>query len=204
MAPSRCSQVRRTFADRSARDTCRVRSSATSVVTSLKPTIQEPGRWQLQSGRACVAGLAILCSLLLGCSGNNGWQPPTVVVDTPTGVTPIYSPAPVMPGGIAGPPPGLENSALPQPTQPTRPVSRDGSYVGTAEPLRNGRRLVHRDPAGIRLPRSRKFRPVRQVPWQHRRQQRPADGLWPGLGHWSVRRRDIPRPVRYQRQLRCT
>jgi hypothetical protein len=83
-------------------------------------------------------GLAILCSLLLGCSGNNGWQPPTVVVDTPTGVTPIYSPAPVMPGDIAGPPPGLENSALPQPTQPTQPVSRDGSYVGTAEPLQTG------------------------------------------------------------------
>jgi hypothetical protein len=81
------------------------------------------------------SGLAILCSLLLGCSGNSEWQPPTVVVDTPTGVTPIYSPAPVMPGGIAGPPPGLENSAM---AQPTGPVSRDGSYAGTAEPLETG------------------------------------------------------------------
>ena len=80
------------------------------------------------------SGLAILCSLLLGCSGNSEWQPPTVVVDTPTGVTPIYSPAPVMPGGIAGPPPGLENSAL---AQPTRPVSRDGSYA--APPNRSKR-----------------------------------------------------------------
>ena len=81
------------------------------------------------------SSLAILCPLLLGCTGNNGWQPPTVLLDTPTGVTPIYSPGPVMPGGVVGPPPGLENSALPV---PTAPVSLDGNYVGTAEPLETG------------------------------------------------------------------
>jgi hypothetical protein len=88
------------------------------------------------SAKATVrSGLAILCPLLLGCSGNNGWQPPTVMLDTPTGVTPIFSPAPAMPGGLVAPPPGLENSALPVPTQQ---VNRDGSYVGTAEPLQTG------------------------------------------------------------------
>ena len=61
---------------------------------------------------AAWSALAVLCPLLLGCSGNNGWQPPTVLLDTPSGPTPIYSPTatptPTMPGGLVGPPPGLE------------------------------------------------------------------------------------------------
>ena len=101
-----------------------------------------PGATQAQMSDIAALGkatlrtsLGILCPLLLGCTGNNGWQPPTVMLDTPTGVTPIYSPAPAMPGGLVGPPPGLENSALPVPTQP---VSLDGNYAGTAEPLVTG------------------------------------------------------------------
>ena len=82
-----------------------------------------------------LAAIVGLCVFLPGCSGNNGWQPPTVVLDTPTGATPIYSPPPGMPGGQVGPPPGLENSAM---TSPAQPISRDGSYVGTAEPLETG------------------------------------------------------------------
>ncbi len=78
------------------------------------------------------SSLAVMCLLLLGCSG----QPPTVVLDTPGGVTPIYSPPPTMPGGLVGPPPGMENSAQPAPSQPT--VPRNGNYAGTAEPLQTG------------------------------------------------------------------
>jgi hypothetical protein len=40
-----------------------------------------------------------------------------------------------MPGGAVGPPPGLEGTA---PSSPVQPVSRDGSYVGTAVPLDTG------------------------------------------------------------------
>ena len=76
------------------------------------------------------ARAAVLCVLLAGCSGSG----PTVLMDTPTGVTPIYTPAPatpVMPGGNIGPPPGLGN----QPPSPVRPVDPSGSYAGTAVPL---------------------------------------------------------------------
>ncbi len=38
-------------------------------------------------------------------------------------------------GATVGPPPGLENSASPKTAQP---VSRDGTYVGTAVPLDTG------------------------------------------------------------------
>jgi len=88
---------------------------------------------------AAWSALAVLCPLLLACSGNNGWQPPTVVLDTPSGPTPIYSPTPTptptMPGGLVGPPPGLETSATPVPASPG---SRGGSYSGVAEPLQTG------------------------------------------------------------------
>lgn len=70
-----------------------------------------------------------LCACLAACSGA-----PTVLVDTPTGVTPIYTPSPAMPGGLAGPPPGLENS----PPPPPQSVHRNGSYAGTAVPLDTG------------------------------------------------------------------
>ncbi|HME21003.1 MAG TPA: hypothetical protein VKI44_06530 [Acetobacteraceae bacterium] len=108
----------------------------------MRIEIKMPGASRVQaigiarSAKVAVrSSLAILCPLLIGCTGNNGWQPPTVLLDTPTGVTPIYSPAPAMPGGAVGPPPGLDNSALPV---PTGPVSLDGNYVGTAEPLETG------------------------------------------------------------------
>jgi hypothetical protein len=71
--------------------------------------------------------LAPLCLVLFGCSG-----PPTVVLDTPTGVVPLDSPAPVaMPGGLAAPPPGLE----PMSPAPAKGVSRNGTYTGTATVL---------------------------------------------------------------------
>jgi hypothetical protein len=68
--------------------------------------------------------LVPLCLVLFGCSG-----PPTVVLDTPTGVVPLDSPVPVaMPGGLAAPPPGLE----PMSPLPAKAVSRNGTYTGTA------------------------------------------------------------------------
>lgn len=66
------------------------------------------------------------CLFLFGCLG-----PPTVLLDTPTGVVPLNSPAPVMPGGLAAPPPGLE----PSPPISAQGVSRDGGYTGTAAVL---------------------------------------------------------------------
>jgi hypothetical protein len=73
-----------------------------------------------------VVCLVPACLLLFGCSGA-----PTVLLDTPTGVVPLNSPAPVMPSGLAAPPPGLEPS-LPIPNQS---VNRDGGYTGTATVL---------------------------------------------------------------------
>jgi hypothetical protein len=73
--------------------------------------------------------LVAACVMSFGCSG-----PPTVVLDTPTGVVPLNAPAPVMPGGLAAPPPGLEPSA----PGPAQGVSRDGSYAGTATALITG------------------------------------------------------------------
>jgi len=67
--------------------------------------------------------------LLVDCSGG-----PSVVVDTPTGATPIYTPSPAMPGGGIGPPPGMQAS-LPVPGQG---VDRSGNYAGTAVPLETG------------------------------------------------------------------
>ena len=68
--------------------------------------------------------------LLASCSGGG----PAVLLDTPTGVTPIYTPSPTMPSGLAAPPPGLANS----PPPPAQPVNRSGTYAGTAVPLDTG------------------------------------------------------------------
>jgi hypothetical protein len=81
-----------------------------------------------------LAGRACVCLLLLGCSGGNGPQLPTVVLATPTGVVPVYSPPPAMPGGVIGPPANLENT----PPVPAQQVDRNGNYTGTAEPLDTG------------------------------------------------------------------
>ena len=77
---------------------------------------------------APVAGM--LCVVLASCSGTA----PTVLLDTPTGATPIYQPPPSMPGGLVGPPPGLNNQSLP----PVRPGNLSGTYAGTAVPLDTG------------------------------------------------------------------
>jgi hypothetical protein len=69
------------------------------------------------------------CVWLAACSAG-----PTVLVDTPSGVTPIYTPSPAMPDGLAPPPPGLGAS----PSVPLTPVNRDGNYAGTAVPLDTG------------------------------------------------------------------
>jgi hypothetical protein len=83
--------------------------------------------------RSVRAGLKIClvpaCMIVFGCSG-----PPTVLLDTPTGVVPLNAPAPVMPGGLAAPPPGLEPSS----PLPAEGVGRDGSYTGTATVLDTG------------------------------------------------------------------
>ena len=90
----------------------------------LRP-IDGPTRRYIATGLC----LAFACLPLSDCSGG-----PTVVVDTPTGVVPLDAPAPVMPGGLAAPPPGLE------PASPVagQGVSRDGTYTGTATVLTTG------------------------------------------------------------------
>ena len=57
-----------------------------------------------------------------------------MVVDTPTGVTTLYSAAPEVPGGGVGPPPGLDNPLPP----PVQQGDRNGNYTGTAVPLDTG------------------------------------------------------------------
>jgi hypothetical protein len=76
-------------------------------------------------------GCAALGVLLSACSGM-----PNIMVDTPTGVTPIYTQAaqPTGEPSLAAPPPGL---GLPAPaaTSPGQIANRSGTYSGTAVPL---------------------------------------------------------------------
>jgi hypothetical protein len=81
-------------------------------------------------GQVSAAVAGVLCVLLAGCSGTA----PTVLLDTPTGVKPIYQPSPAMPGGLVGPPPGLNG----QPPPPVRRGDLSGTYAGTAVPLNTG------------------------------------------------------------------
>jgi hypothetical protein len=81
-------------------------------------------------GQASAAVAGVLCALLASCSGTA----PTVLLDTPAGVTPIYTLPPAMPGGLVGPPPGLNN----QPPPPVRRGDLSGAYAGTAVPLDTG------------------------------------------------------------------
>ena len=86
---------------------------------------------KITRANACT-GAFVACALLAGCSGN---QFPSVEVATPTGVTPIYTPpGPVMPGGQAPPPPGLEAPLA----APAQPIQRSGDYEGTLVPLDSG------------------------------------------------------------------
>src|SRR5215472_18045169 len=88
------------------------------------------------------ASFGISCLILAGCSGGV----PSIVLDTPSGPTPIYTPTPApmdMPGGGVGPPPGMQAAvAMPgqqgTPPVPGQMVSRSGSYAGTAVPLDTG------------------------------------------------------------------
>jgi len=75
-----------------------------------------------------------MCLLIPGCSGNGSLQVPSVILDTPSGATPIYTPSPVMPNGAAPAPPGLG----PGPSTASQVVDRSGSYAGSAEPLVTG------------------------------------------------------------------
>jgi hypothetical protein len=79
-------------------------------------------------------GLVAICLAVSGCST----QGPVVMLDTTTGPIVLRSPsAPSMPDGMAGPPPGLEpTTPVPPPGfAEGLPVSRSGSYSGTAEVL---------------------------------------------------------------------
>jgi hypothetical protein len=67
-----------------------------------------------------------ICAVLVGCSGA-----PPVVLDTPTGMTPIYTPPSAAPGGGIGPPPGMQATS----PAPGQAVDRSGNYSGTAVPL---------------------------------------------------------------------
>lgn len=70
-----------------------------------------------------------ICLQLVACS--NG---PSIVVSTPTGPRPIYTPPAAMPGGGIGPPPGLQ-----APLSVPSPIGdRSGNYAGTAVPLDTG------------------------------------------------------------------
>lgn len=73
-----------------------------------------------------LAAVGSIGFLIFGCAGG-----PSVVLDTPTAVRPIYTPPAAMPGGNIGPPPGMDTSLPP----PTQAVDRSGSYAGTAVPL---------------------------------------------------------------------
>ena len=90
--------------------------------------------------------MAILL-LLAGCGGGV----PNVVIDTAAGPTPLYPPAPGIPGA---PPPGL---AMPPmgPNSPVPPpiVDRSGTYAGIAEPLNTGGGLCisNRKVSGFRV-----------------------------------------------------
>jgi hypothetical protein len=79
--------------------------------------------------RAC---LVAACLVVFGCSGA-----PNVVLDTPTGPVALYSPAPAVPGGQVGPPPGMDVMPPSGPAAPSN-AGRNGSYTGTAEPLDTG------------------------------------------------------------------
>ena len=67
---------------------------------------------------------AVACLLLAHCSGNNALQVPNVVLATPAGIAPIYTPSAPLP--------------LPPPVQPAQPPDHSGTYAGIAEPLSTG------------------------------------------------------------------
>jgi hypothetical protein len=77
-------------------------------------------------------GLIPLCLTLFGCTIQSGLPGPNVIFNTPMGSVPLNSPASVPPGGALAVPPANLEPPLPVPTQP---VSRDGTYSGTAEVL---------------------------------------------------------------------
>ena len=70
-----------------------------------------------------VALLSALCLMMSACSG-----PPTVLLATPNGPQTLYAPPSAMPNGAVPPPPGLT-------VPPSQPVSRNGTYTGTATVL---------------------------------------------------------------------
>jgi hypothetical protein len=84
----------------------------------------------MASRRAVVrAFLVPVCLALFGC--NQG--PPNVILSTPTGSVPIYTPSqpPAGPGSNLAIPPGLE----PAPPPPVQAGNRNGTYSGRAEVL---------------------------------------------------------------------
>ena len=90
----------------------------------------------MHSNRQHIAALLAVSGMLVtGCSA------PTVMFDTPTGPTTIYSPSPSpsMPGGLVGPPPGLDAQlAAATPTVANPAIDRSGTYAGNAVPLDTG------------------------------------------------------------------
>jgi hypothetical protein len=89
-------------------------------------------RFAVRPGQTLAIGIASVL-LLAGCTGHG----PQVVLDTPTGPTTLYSPAPEVPG--VPPPPGMGMPSLQQGGPPPPPPGpRSGTYAGVAEPLDTG------------------------------------------------------------------
>ena len=59
-------------------------------------------RWMVVKQVSTSAEYVVICFMLTCCSGV-----PSVIVDTPSGATPIYTPPSAMSGGGIGPPPGM-------------------------------------------------------------------------------------------------
>jgi hypothetical protein len=93
-----------------------------------------PSRWRARSDNARVSldlSWAMMgCLVLAGCSGGG----PSVTLNTAAGQTPLYTPSPGRPDGLAAPP----QTARPTPSPASAPADRSGTYAGTAEPLDTG------------------------------------------------------------------
>ena len=140
---------------------------------------------------AAVAGVVCVARGLLGTA------PTVLLLDTPTGVKPIYQPSPAMPGGRRRSAAGSERPAAT--SCPTRGSQRHlCRHCGAAE---HRWWSVHPKSAGGRLQGPGQFRAVWRVPRDDRSRWQRADGIWAGLDIRPVRRGDVSWSARPPRSL---